>query len=49
MKGYSNGFSYVGWIPDKRGGRWMFFATEAEYKEAYNEARIAMWKSLPRR
>ncbi len=48
MKGYYNGYSWVGWIPDKRGGRWQFFATETEYREAYNEAVISMWKSRPR-
>ena len=49
VKGYYNGYSWVGWMPDKRGGRWQFFATESEYREAYNEAVISMWKSRPRR
>ena len=49
MKSYYNGYSVVGWVPDKRGGRWRFFATETEYREAYNEAVISMWKSQPRR
>lgn len=50
MKGYYNGYSFVGWIPDKYGkGRWMFFASESEYREAYNERVISNWKSQPRR
>lgn len=45
MKGYHTGYSYVGWMPDgKGGGRWMYFATESEYHEAYNEHQIQLWK-----
>lgn len=32
MKGYYEGYSYVGFMPD---GRKMRFATEQEYYEAY--------------
>ena len=39
------GYSIRGWVPDfKGGGRWMFFATEEEYKEYYREAVIDSWK-----
>ena len=34
MKGYYEGYSYVGIMPD---GKKMRFATEAEYVEAYKE------------
>lgn len=34
MKGYYEGYSYVGFMPD---GTKMRFATEQEYKEAYAE------------
>lgn len=34
MKGYYEGYSYVGIMPD---GTKMRFATEQEYKEAYAE------------
>lgn len=45
MKGYYNGYSYVGWMPTGNGkGRWMFFSTEEEYKEAYLDNQIEIWK-----
>lgn len=34
MKGYYEGYSYVGFMPD---GTKRWFATEQEYKEAYAE------------
>jgi hypothetical protein len=34
MKGYYEGYSYVGYMPD---GRKMRFATDSEYIEAYAE------------
>ena len=34
MKGYYEGYSYVGYMPD---GRKMRFATDTEYREAYAE------------
>ena len=34
MKGYYEGYSYVGFMPD---GRKMRFATDTEYREAYAE------------
>lgn len=46
MKGYYNGFSYVGWMPAKNGkGRWMFFSSDEEYREAYYEATSEMKKA----
>ena len=36
MKGYYEGYSYVGYMPDGTKRR---FATETEYKEAYMEER----------
>lgn len=36
MKGYYEGYSYVGYMPDGKKRR---FATEQEYKEAYMEER----------
>ena len=45
MKGYYNGFSYVGWMPDRNGKcRWMFFSSDTEYREAYNEAILRIWR-----
>ena len=45
MKGYYTDYSYVGWIPNgKGGGRWKFFSSDTEYREAYNEAVIENWK-----
>ena len=39
MKYYYTGYSCVGWIPDPNGGgRWEYFATDKEYREAYAEA-----------
>ena len=48
MKGYYNGYSYVGWIPDEKGGRWKFFSSDTEYREAYDEAVIQMWNDRRR-
>ena len=36
MKGYYEGYSYVGFMPN---GKKMRFATEQEYVEAYKEER----------
>lgn len=39
MKYYYTGYSCCGWIPaEDGGGKWMYFATPEEYKEAYAEA-----------
>jgi RecJ-like exonuclease len=39
MKYYYTGYSCCGWIPvEDGGGKWMYFATVEEYKEAYAEA-----------
>jgi len=36
---YYTGYSCCGWIPaEDGGGKWMYFATVEEYKEAYAEA-----------
>ena len=44
-KGYPIDCGYRGWIPDFKGrGRWMIFATEGEYNDAYKEAVIGSWK-----
>lgn len=38
MKYYYTGYSCCGWIPNPDGGgKWMYFATLEEYKEAYAE------------
>lgn len=43
MKGYYEGYSYVGFMPD---GRKMRFATDTEYREAYaEEARPSLFAS----
>lgn len=43
MKGYYEGYSYVGIMPD---GRKMRFATDTEYREAYaEEARPSLFVS----
>ena len=34
MKGYYTGYSYCGYMPD---GRKEYFATDKEYREAYEE------------
>lgn len=39
MRYYYTGYSCCGWIPAEDGsGKWMYFATVEEYKEAYAEA-----------
>ena len=39
MKYYYTGYSCCGWIPaEDGGGKWMYFATVEDYKEAYAEA-----------
>jgi len=38
MKYYYSGYSCVGWIPIRGGGYWKRFATDEEYREAYEEA-----------
>ena len=44
MKGYYEGYSYVGYMPD---GRKMRFATDSEYIEAYaEEARASLFRIL---
>ena len=44
MKGYYEGYSYVGFMPD---GRKMRFATDTEYREAYaEEARPSLFVSF---
>lgn len=41
MKGYYEGYSYVGFMPD---GKKMRFATDTEYREAYaEEARSSLF------
>lgn len=35
MKGYWNGYSYMGWMPDRK--RYMPFTNDTEYREAYEE------------
>lgn len=35
MKGYWTEYSYVGLMPD---GTWMYFSSDKEYEESYDEA-----------
>ena len=37
MKGYWTGYSYAGLMPD---GAWMYFSSDNEYKEFYDEASL---------
>ena len=43
MKGYYEGYSYVGFMLN---GKKMRFATEQEYVEAYEEEEEALYKAL---